>query len=341
MEINNKKVSVIIPIYNVEPYLKACVDGVLAQTYQNLEIILVDDGSPDACPEICDQYVRQDERIQVIHRVNGGPSAARNSGLEAAGGDLVYFVDPDDMIHPECIERLAEIMGREDCDIVQCRTFAFLDEDKIPYELCEPELERLGPREMCRYLMFGGCESSPTVVWNKLYRRELFNEIRFPEGMVYEDTAMTYRLYWESKRIILTNQILTFYRSKRQGSITHSTDKRYADMLRSQKMRCDFFKKEGEEELWTQGMYLLCNAYTRVRASKSESLDQEVLKAEHLALLKEFMRSGIGPAKKALVFMGGHNPGLWNAIWKTKRFFATVREWRGQSLRILRMRRSH
>lgn len=341
MKTNDRKVSVIIPIYNVEPYLKACVDSVLAQTYRNLEIILVDDGSPDACPEICDQYAQKDERIKVIHRVNGGPSAARNSGLAIADGALIYFVDGDDMIHPECIERLAEIMEREDCDIVQCKTFAFLDEDKIPYELSEPELKRVGPREMCRYLMFGGCESNPTIVWNKLYKRELFNEIRFPEEMVYEDTGVTYEMYWRAKKIVLINQVLTFYRSIRQGSITHSTDKRYGDLLRAHQMRCDFFKKEGEEELWAQGAYRFCNTYARARASKTESLNQEAIKAEHLALLKELMRSGISPVKKVLAFIGGYSPRLWNAIWNTKQFFGTVRGWKGQSLRILRMRRSY
>lgn len=340
METNDKKVSIIIPIYKVEPYLKACVDSVLAQTYRNLEIILVDNGSPDGCPEICDQYARQDERVKVIHRVNAGPSAARNSGLDVAGGELIYFVDGDDMVHPECIERLAEIMGREDCDIVQCTTFAFLDEDTIPYELCEPELKQVGPREMCRYLMFGGCESNGTVVWNKLYKRELFNEIRFPEGMVHEDVAITYRLYWKSERIVLTNQALTFYRSQRQGSLTHSTEQ-YEDMLRAEKMRCDFFQKKGEKELWEQGMYLLCNAYARARTDKAVSLDRKAIKAEHLEVLKELMRCNISPIKKALTFIGGHTPGLWDAMQKTRRFFKTMREWKGQSLRIFQMRRSH
>ena len=331
-------ITVIVPVYNVEPYLKACVDSILAQTYQNLEIVLVDDGSPDACPEICDKYARKDERIKVIHRANGGLSAARNSGLAEANGDLIYFVDSDDMIHPECIERLAEIMGREDCDIVQCKILEFLDEDKIPYKLCEPELKRVGRHEMCRYLMFGGCESSPTIVWNKLYKRELFNEIRFPEGMVYEDTATTYQLFWKSEKIVLTNQVLTFYRQQ-QGSITYSTDKRYyEDFVYAQKMRCDFFKKVDEKELWEQGMYLLCSAYTKMRTIETESLNKKKIKAEHLELLNEVMRSGVSPVKKALAFIGGHSPGLWNVIWKTKRFFATVREWKGQSLRILRMR---
>ena len=122
-------VSVIVPIYNVEKYLKRCIDSILNQTYKNLEIILVDDGSPDKCPQICDEYAKSDKRIKVIHKQNAGVSAARNDGLAIAQGDLIGFVDSDDFIHPSMYEEMVNYLVSQDCDLVSCGFSEFSDDD--------------------------------------------------------------------------------------------------------------------------------------------------------------------------------------------------------------------
>ena len=131
----NELVSIIIPVYNVEQYVAYTIEDVCRQTYSNLQIILIDDGSPDKCGEICDQYAKHDNRIEVYHTENRGLSAARNLGIDKAEGKYIYFLDSDDRIHEKCIEILLEIAENQKCDIVQSRTFAFIDDEILLYIL--------------------------------------------------------------------------------------------------------------------------------------------------------------------------------------------------------------
>ena len=175
-------VSVIVPIYNVEKYLKRCIDSILNQTYKNLEIILVDDGSPDKCPEICDEYAKSDKRIKVIHKQNAGVSAARNDGLAIAQGDLIGFVDPDDYIVSEMYECMVNSIETYSSDMVVCG-YDYIDENgnvTRPYKVKSDE--KLTQKQFVSMQV----DMPPTVrhvVWNKLFRKSLFNGIRFPEKM--------------------------------------------------------------------------------------------------------------------------------------------------------------
>lgn len=328
------KVSIIIPIYNISSYAPACIDSVIAQTYTNIEIILVDDGSTDSCPKICDSYIQKDNRIKVIHRPNGGLSAARNSGIEVAKGEYIYFVDGDDLVHPKCIERLVNCLEKNCADIAVCATQAFLDEKKIDYAILDKGADVYKGKQMCRRLMFGIDGSDDLVAWNKLYKRSLFDSIRYPEGMVYEDIATTHRLYWLADKVVFLRDELAFYRSKRTGSITHSGNKRYRDSIKASRMRIDFFRQKGEIDLAWQGEYLLCNDYARFIHEKVNSEDIINLKIEQKELNKNVMRGNISIIKKILSFMATYIPFIWNLLDKIKIFLSILVSWKIQSFEI-------
>ena len=207
-------VSVIVPVYNVAPYLREALDSVVGQSYHNLEIIIVDDGSTDGSSEICDEYL-SDPRVQVIHQENRGLSNARNVGLEIATGAYIAFLDSDDAFHPDFVRKMVDEIG--DADVAVCR-----------FEVHQGTLESRGqifPRtkegvynreEALRALVDGRINVS---VWNKLYRRELWREIRFPDGHNYEDIHTTYRIFDCCERVKVLDQVLYLYRN-RPGSIT-------------------------------------------------------------------------------------------------------------------------
>ncbi len=173
----NSKISVIVPVYGVEDYLDRCVQSIRTQTYSNLEIILIDDGSPDRCGAMCDEYALKDPRIQVIHQKNAGLSGARNSGLDLASGDLIGFVDSDDCIHPQMFEIMKDTVSSTRTDLCLCMYKTF--ENIIPFsEPVSPDVRILNSQEALRGLF--SLDATPfTLTWNKLYKKELFQNIRF------------------------------------------------------------------------------------------------------------------------------------------------------------------
>ena len=213
-------ISVIVPIYNVEPYLRRCVDSILAQKYRNLEIILVDDGSPDDCPQICDEYAAQDERIKVIHKANGGLSSARNAGLDAASGDWVSFIDSDDWIEPDMYEVLLRNAGNANAEIsVGGVNDELVDQDRVTVTKTTYhgalKQETLSPTEaMARYF------TTSWAAWDKIYRKELFQTIRFPVGEINEDEAIVLKLLDTCTAVSYTNQVFYHYIHRAQSITT-------------------------------------------------------------------------------------------------------------------------
>lgn len=214
-------ISVIVPVYRVEKYLPACIDSILNQTFTDFELILVDDGSPDRCPEICDEVARRDARVRVIHQANAGLSAARNAGIEAAHGAWLSFVDSDDYIAPQFYEKLYQTAQRTDADCVMCSVqnvdesgksidsalMRVADEVKTGQEV----LQKIGRDDVTPYL----------TAWNKLYRRKLFNTLRYPAGRQNEDVFVFAELFCQVQRAVCVAEPLYFYR-KRIGSIMNS-----------------------------------------------------------------------------------------------------------------------
>lgn len=208
-------ISVIVPVYHVEAWLERCVNSIRNQTYCNLEIVLVDDGSPDKCGEICDRLAFEDNRIKVFHRKNGGLSAARNTGLDHCEGDFVGFVDSDDVIHPEMYSRLYRDVAEYGTKLAFCQPLVCYDSEVV-FPSAEADSESVSSYDVMRKSLSDLIWFS---AWTKLYHRSLFEGLRFPEGRVNEDYPITMRIYDRCDRIVVNHNKLYAY-CKRRGSIT-------------------------------------------------------------------------------------------------------------------------
>lgn len=228
-------ISIIVPVYNVEPYLRQCVDSILAQTYTDFELILIDDGSPDNCGAICEEYAHQDQRIHVIHQHNRGLSAARNTGIEwsftNSNSDWLMFVDSDDAVHPKFLEKMAWAASEYNAELISCGCVQFTD-SKYLEESSNPQTY------VSLYNNVTACIGVYTDNWNigisawgKLYKKKLFQTIRFPIGKLHEDQAVVPKLLYSAERIIAITPPMYYYRIRRD-SITHEkfSDKRFDDL---------------------------------------------------------------------------------------------------------------
>lgn len=211
-------ISVIVPVYKVEAYLPRCVDSILAQTYPNLEIFLVDDGSPDGCGKLCDDYARMDSRIRVIHKHNGGLSSARNAAIDVASGDYLSFVDSDDWIEPEMYEKMVSAAQKYNVKLV-CAGRYDVDDATLQRTkgLCPEREEVVSGQELVRRIFLW--DHLDSAAWDKLYDRRLFDGIRYPDGRVVEDVPTTYRLALRAGETALLAQPFYNYRH-RENSIT-------------------------------------------------------------------------------------------------------------------------
>ncbi len=230
-------ISIIIPIYNVEPYLRRCVDSLLQQTCEDFELILVDDGSPDNCGAICDLYAAQDSRVRVIHKPNGGLSDARNAGLEIARGEYIAFVDSDDWVAPNYLERLLCALVETGADICECDVLRTSGEEEIPpTEQRKPAVFRTA--DAMEQLIHDGAFHQH--VWNKLYRRDVIADILFPKGKTNEDEFWTYQVFGNAKKVVKIQDVLYFY-FQRPGSIMGETySLKRLDALEAKLQRQDY-----------------------------------------------------------------------------------------------------
>ena len=217
---NNELVSVIVPVYKVEPYLDRCVASILAQTYPNLEVILVDDGSPDNCPALCDAWAQRDARIRVIHKKNGGLSDARNVGLDAASGAYISFVDSDDYIAENFIETLYDLLHEYHTDISAVHwKLVYADAPEVPAPLSSRNVTLFQGADAIRELFTE--DTYACYAWNKLCKRELFDTIRFPVGRIMEDLGIAHKILFDAGQIVYSDEPLYYY-YQRDGSILHT-----------------------------------------------------------------------------------------------------------------------
>ena len=205
-------VSIIVPIYKVESYLRRCLDSIVNQTYTNLEIILVDDGSPDGCPQICDEYAAKDERIVVIHKENGGLSDARNAGLDICKGEYISFVDSDDWVADVYIDMMLKIMIANNSEIVVSnfiKTKQTYDLHISNYSIANVVM--LTPIQAVKKL-WSKEEIIFTIAWAKLVKRNLYKNIRFPKGFIHEDEYIAYKLlYFSHKTVFVDIPLYCYY----------------------------------------------------------------------------------------------------------------------------------
>lgn len=215
-----KLISIVVPVYNVEKYLKKCVESIFLQTYSNYELILVDDGSTDNSGKICDDFFEKDTRVKVIHQTNQGLSGARNTGIAEAKGEYITFIDSDDYVQDIYLEKLLEMIITYDADMAICLPCKFYDGERPIVESFDVNLtEIFAPQDALESMLYRKKVNS--YAWGKLYKKELFEIIRFPEKKLFEDTRTLYKIYHISKRIAFNPARLYFY-YQRQGSIVNS-----------------------------------------------------------------------------------------------------------------------
>lgn len=246
-------ISVIIPIYHVEDYLKECVDSVLKQTYSNLEIILVDDGSDDKCPSICDDYQKQDARIHVIHKENGGLSDARNAGLDIATGDYICFIDSDDVVHPNFIQTLYEDLLFTNSDMAICHYEKVYE---IPQVMELPSQHAIKVYTQLEILdaLYGKESLFIIVAWNKLYRKSIWDNLRYPKGKIHEDEFVIHHILDQVSQVVLNEGSYYYYR-QREGSITNHYNEKRLHALEGLENRIQFYWSVKNEKLVYQTMY--------------------------------------------------------------------------------------
>ena len=237
------RVSVIVPVYNVRPWIEEALDSVLCQTWRNLEIILVDDGSTDGSGEVCKRYGAVDARIRIIRQPNRGLSAARNAGLDAMTGDVVAFLDPDDAYHPEMIERMMRALMDTGVGIIACGVKMFTGALPAPGTLPDAVPPRLmSGREALEATIMGG--GLRWFAWNKLYPAKAFDGVRYPNGRVYEDVAVFPTLVDRCERVGVLDEVLVYHRV-RKGSITRSNHPdKFLDRMQSHRELEDYVARE-------------------------------------------------------------------------------------------------
>lgn len=242
------KISVIVPIYNVKPFLFRCINSILRQTYKNIEIILVDDGSTDGSGELCEIISKNLENIIVIHKSNGGLSSARNEGISYASGEFLCFIDSDDVISEDYVSYLYSLYEKYNCDVAMGEFETFFDNITFnnPYG---NNVRVFTGRQALRELLSTNYVSA-TIACNKLYKKEVFAELRFPEGLINEDEAVAYLILSNATKVVFSNAIIYGY-YQREHSITKSNfGMRNFDYLKIAKERAKYFKRINDIEFY-------------------------------------------------------------------------------------------
>lgn len=307
-------ISIIIPVYNVEQQLDTCVESVVGQTYKNIEIILVDDGSKDSSGKICDSWKEEDNRIVVIHQENGGLSAARNKGLDNATGEYVFFLDSDDWLAKETIESLFSTIKKENADLAICGLLK--DTDGKIEEIC-PEDEVLSSLQ-AQHKLYDEDGWKYVIACAKLYDKKIFNDLRFIEGRIHEDEFIVHKVFDKCKKIVTLKKPFYHY-IIRNNSITKSkiTIKRL-DAIDSLLDRYSFYKEKDLEELikplLTEFAYMYADIISKFvpkndeekqRLDETKNKVKEIFKAE----------TKITSKKEKLMI---NNPRVWKTLSNIK-----------------------
>ncbi|MEE0898037.1 MAG: glycosyltransferase [Acutalibacteraceae bacterium] len=287
MNENMPLISIIVPVYNVEKYLERCVGSIISQTYENLEIILVNDGSPDKSGEICDTFAKIDSRIEVYHKENGGLSDARNFGVEHSSGEYVAFIDSDDYIAPNYIEYLLSLIKKYNADISACymtETYGDTADYRTNDEFQNEQL--LTGKEACLKL-FGNLYSVLVTAWGKLYRSDIVKKYIFPVGKIHEDEATTCKYYYEATRVAVGNRCLYAYYQNPKGIMHTKGNSINPDVIWSFEHRAEFFEEHNERKLAGISWNFLYNYLVRdsiENQGRSDNLIKSFAKGKRVGL---------------------------------------------------------
>ena len=288
-------VSVIVPVYNAQRYLERCISSIRAQSYPHLEIILVDDGSRDLSPAICDAAAREDARVRVLHQANGGVSLARNNGIEASRGEWIAFCDNDDYMHPKMIETLLDMCRGRSCDVACCRPEKGDAESFGSGPVLPPADVKVYSREKMLSDIY---RLSSCYIWDKLYARHVFDEVRFPVGSYTgEDIAVLHRIFYAAGSIAATENRM-YYHFIHSGSVMHKGfDVRWASNMYAMKDRIEFARTKGLTALHDQSVRkMVCSLgyllYMNGRYNEDEASRREFAR-KYGALQREYYRASV------------------------------------------------
>lgn len=242
----NDLISVIVPVYKVEKYLDKCVESIVNQTYKNLEIILVDDGSPDNCPQLCDEWAKRDSRIKVIHKQNGGLSEARNFGIDIAEGTYITLVDSDDVIALDMVQYLYDLTKKNDADMAVCQ-YENIDENGnfLRRKQAFFDIYVCGQKQ-CMYEFEKG-KGFDVTAWGKLYKSFLFKDLRYPVGKYHEDVFLTYRLVDLCNSVVVGKEQKYFYRLREGSIMAEKFNIKHLDGIEAGKEKLSFMQEHYPE----------------------------------------------------------------------------------------------
>lgn len=284
-------ISIVIPVFRVEKYLNRCVESVIKQSYKNIEIIIVDDGSDDNCPAMCDALLKKDDRIVVYHKENGGLSDARNYGLERANGKYISFIDSDDTVDVDYVKQLYETLIENNADISVCGYTVVYDNGKIIPNSNDKKMV-LSQKETLEKILYQ--EDFNVATWAKMYKIELFKGIRFPKGKIFEDSFTTYKLVFKSSKIACNMKSQYNYLIRSNSILTSSFSEKKLTLI-------DAYDEMGEAVLKTypdlEKAVLRGKAYSRISTLRQMINCKPRLRNKEKELRKEILEN-----KKILLF---------------------------------------
>ncbi len=314
------QITIITPVYKVEQYLDRCVESILAQTFTDFELILVDDGSPDKSGEMCDTWATKDSRIKVLHQENQGQAVARNNALDIANGEYIAFVDSDDYIHPRFLESLYINLVKSDAQVSIClynRTAKDSDFAQVSNATCE-----FCGREYVKKSLMTEIDFDVWLLWNKLFKKECWENIRMPVGRINEDNATVYKILYDCERVVATDAVLYCYYENENSTVLQKFRKKHLDWLLVPKEMIEYFAEKGDALLLDKAnkMYLsaLVDMLGKVRLYLNDKAIEAELRAE---LLKQYKTE-----KKRYPITTKTHPALYNALYpKLMRIYWSIK----------------
>lgn len=300
------EISIIVPVYKVEKYLNKCIDSILLQTFEDFELILVEDGSPDKCGEICDKYEKEDNRIKVIHKENGGVSSARNAGIAIARGKYINFIDSDDWIERESLETLYKIANETCADIVQGK--GVIAKAQVDIELIKNSTFNEYSNVEALHDLFNYDSGEIRIVpFNKLYSIKLFSGLRYPEGKIHEDEYLTPRLIYKANKVVVVDSQLYHYRLSEDSIMRSKFSIKNLDRIYILSEECEFYREIGERELYNKSLksygLTLIDMYKKSKKYLDNSLEiTNDIKVKFNNNYKIFMRNKEATFKNKVIF---------------------------------------
>lgn len=310
-------ISVIVPVYKVEKYLDKCVESIVNQTYENLEIILVDDGSPDNCPAMCDEWAERDSRIKVIHKENGGVSSARNMALDIASGDYIGFVDSDDWIEPDMYEILIKNAEKYNAEISRCAASFDYDDRSEEYSETTSCTVYNGRDELVKSVIF---DDTYANLWSGIYKKSLFISVRFDDDIaVGEDWLVNYSLNKAANRKVIVKEHKYHYVQRENSAMSGDTAKRYSDRVRVVNRFWDnefanISFRSGLSQIYSN---VISTFFNRQIISGEKTEQVNYCRNDLRSKLKELC--GISPRRKLQLFMIAYVPHLYAFVYKATR----------------------